>query len=210
MPVHVCCVASSWHAALLCTDVDCVSIRIGHSVSHQLSATEPGEQSMKFKSICKHFCVAQSVCEVIGCIIDCSADAGMVLRVFSLSLDSADVPQLACTRSYAGVIPGSPSHCRRDLTWLVMQGRHVIKAGLVSRAGSSRVVRPMYSRVVRPFYSPAEQALRRWLMSRSAAAQYKVTVSSRQNSMQLSIMHVCARDFEILHCFCASYVDHHW
>ena len=72
-----------------------------------------------------------------------------------------------------------------------MQGRHVIKADLVSGAGSSRMMRPFYSKVVRPSYSPAEQALRLWLMSRSAA-RCKVTVSSRQKSMQLGIMHVCA------------------
>jgi len=72
----------------------------------------------------------------------------------------------------------------------MMQGRHVIQAGLVCWAGSSKVVRPLYSKVVRPFYSPAEQAIRRWLLS--AAGQYKVTVSSCQNSMQLSTMHVWA------------------
>ncbi len=72
----------------------------------------------------------------------------------------------------------------------MMQGRHVIEAGLVCWAGSSKVVRPLYSKVVRPFYSPAEQAIRRWLLS--AAGQYKVTVSSCQNSMQLSTMHVWA------------------
>ncbi len=80
----------------------------------------------------------------------------------------------------------------------MMQGRHVIQAGLVCWAGSSKVVRPLYSKVVRPLYSkvvrplysPAEQAIRRWLLS--AAGQYKVTVSSCQNSMQLSTMHVWA------------------
>jgi len=72
-----------------------------------------------------------------------------------------------------------------------MQGRHVIKAGRISRAGSSKKVRPSRGKLVRPFcgkaerplYSPAEQALGRWLMSRFAAAQFKVTVSSPQSSI---------------------------
>ena len=57
-----------------------------------------------------------------------------------------------------------------------MQGRHVIKAGRVSRAGSSKKVRPFRGKLVRPFrgklvrpfcglavrlYSPAERVLGR-------------------------------------------------
>ncbi len=76
-----------------------------------------------------------------------------------------------------------------------MQGRHVIKAGRVSQAGSSKKVRPFRGKLVRPFcglaerplYSPAERVLGRWLMSRFAAAHYKVTVSSHQNSTNQSI-----------------------
>lgn len=72
----------------------------------------------------------------------------------------------------------------------MMQGRHVIKAGRVSRAGSSKEVRPFRGKLVRPFcglaertlYSPAEQALGSWLMFRFAAARFKVTVSSHQHS----------------------------